>query len=141
MNKIRQALQEDTAAICPFDQIAQQSEQRLAFIRKAVESGNARVATTDGEVAGHLVLEYTFYAHGFISMLYIHPNHRQKGIGAELLRHAENICTTDKLFTSANESNVSMQALLKKMHFMPSGRIENLDKGDSELVFCKFPEK
>jgi ribosomal protein S18 acetylase RimI-like enzyme len=87
------------------------------------------VATTDGEVVGYLVLEYTFYAHGFISMLYIHPKHRQHGIGEELLRHAENICTTDKLFTSANQSNILMQALLKKMDFMPSGRIENLDEG------------
>jgi hypothetical protein len=32
-----------------------------------------------------------------------------------------------------------MQAL-KKMH-NPSGRIENLDEGDPELVFCKCLEK
>jgi hypothetical protein len=31
-----------------------------------------------------------------------------------------------------------MRALLEKCGYAPSGRIENLDPGDPELVFVKF---
>jgi len=54
-----------------------------------------------------------------------------------LVRHVEQECRTPKLFTSTNESNAPMRALLAKLGFSPSGVIENLDEGDPELVFFK----
>ena len=83
------------------------------------------------------MLEYSFYGHGFLAMLYVHPNHRMHGVGAGLIRHVEGICRTEKLFTSTNESNLPMQALLTKLSYAPSGIIHNLDAGDPEIVFFK----
>ena len=125
------------AAILAFDEIARRSAQRRAFIRTAIRSGNAWVLLANAVVIGYLVLEYTFYSHGFISMLYVHPEYRRMGIGVALLRYAESICQTEKLFTSTNQSNRPMKALLAEMNFKPTGRIENLDDGDPELVFFK----
>jgi hypothetical protein len=47
----------------------------------------------------------------------------------------------DRLFTSTNESNIAMRALLFTRGYRESGRIENLDPKDPELVFVKFLER
>ena len=70
-------------------------------------------------------------------MLYVHPSHRRKGVGTQLIRHLEALCTTEKLFTSTNRSNAPMQALLPKLGYAPSGFVENLDEGDPELIYFK----
>ena len=101
--EIRQAEEKDITAICSFDHLAQ-IEERRRFIQNSVRSGTASVAVLDDQVVGYAVLEYSFFAQGFMTMLYIHPKHRRKGIGSEIVRYVESICKTEKLFTSTNES-------------------------------------
>ncbi|MEO0538880.1 MAG: GNAT family N-acetyltransferase [Cyanobacteria bacterium P01_A01_bin.123] len=112
--EIRQAEEKHITAICSFDHLAQIVERRR-FIQNSVRSGTASVAVLDGQVVGYAVLEYSFFAQGFMAMLYIHPEHRRKGIGSEIVRYVESICKTEKLFTSTNESNLLMQALMAKL--------------------------
>jgi len=76
-----------------------------------------------------------------IDMLYIHPKHQRKGIGAKLIRHSEVLCKTEKLFTSTNQSNLPMRKLLKKLGYVQSGFIDNLDAGDPEIVYFKRIKK
>lgn len=59
------------------------------------------------------------------------------GFGGKLLDHIESTCARDKLFTSTNTSNVSMQPLLEKKGFEKSGVIHNLDEVDPEIVYFK----
>ena len=141
MIDIRQAVEADELAICSLDHIAQYDDKRKQFIIDAVSAGRCFVAVVDGNVVGFIVLEYTFYANGFISLLYVHPDFRRQGIGSELIRHVETICQTEKLFTSTNESNVPMQNILRKLGYVRSGTIDNLDKGDPECVYFKRPAK
>jgi ribosomal protein S18 acetylase RimI-like enzyme len=103
--EIRQAEEKDIIAIYSFDHLAQREERRT-FIQKSVRSGAASVAVLDGQVVGYAVLQYSFYDQGFMAMLYVHPDHRRKGIGSAIVRHVESICRTEKLFTSTNESNL-----------------------------------
>ena len=141
MNRIRKARREDAAAIFSFDKIARRSEQRRTFVQNAIRAGNAWLALANNEVVGYAVLEYTFYSHGFISMLYVRPDHRHQGIGTTLMCHMESTCKTQKLFTSTNRSNRPMQSLLKELNYRSSGQIQNLDEGDPELVFFKSLRK
>ena len=60
----------------------------------------------------------------------------RREVGA-LLRHMELCCRTPKLFTSTNQSNLSMQSLLAKLGYESSGLIHNLDEGDPEIVYFK----
>ena len=135
--EIRKARESDIKTICSFDAIAQREESRREFIRISVKSGIAWVAVIEEFVVGYGVLEYTFYSQGFISMLYIHSNYRRNGLGSALMNHFESICTTEKLFTSTNESNYPMQHLLHKLGYESSGVIHNLDEGDPELIYFK----
>jgi GNAT superfamily N-acetyltransferase len=137
MIDIRPAVPDDIAAITAFDLIAQKEDERVEFIRRVVHANEAYVAVEADKVIGYGVLNYTFYYLGCIDMLYIHSDHRRKGVGAMLLSHMEGLCRTSKLFTSTNLSNLPMQALLAKMNYVLSGVIHNLDEDDPEIVYFK----
>lgn len=138
MFSIRSAANGDVDAICEFDHIAQQSKQRRAFVERAVSAGNCFVIEAHHQVVGYAVLEYSFYEHGFVSMLYVHSEYRQQGAGTMLMQHLESICQTPKLFTSTNLSNLPMQSLLAKLGYTLSGVIHYLDEDDPELVYVKY---
>jgi GNAT superfamily N-acetyltransferase len=137
MIEIRKAVEGDADGIISFDHVAQREEQRRSFILDSVRNGTAWVGVLDDRVVGYAVLEYTFYGRGFISMLYMHPEHRGNGFGTALVQHLEGVCRTEKLFTSTNESNRPMQGLMAKLEYSCSGIINNLDPGDPEIVYFK----
>lgn len=122
----------DIDAICAFDHIP-----RRAFIEKALNEGYLHVAEENGSILGYMILAYAFFALGFVELLYVHPDHRRKGVGTALMQYAESICTTEKLFTSTNLSNKDMQSLLMKLSYEESGIVHGLDEGDPELFYRK----
>ena len=135
--EIRLASQSDAAPIIAFDHVAQQQRARVNFIYRAITSRSCYVAVVEQGVVAYGVLEYSFFEHGFISMLYVHPEHRRRGIGYALLEHIERVCKTPKLFTSTDKSNKAMQALLAKRNYAPSGTIKNLGDEGPEQIFFK----
>lgn len=110
---------------------------RVAFIDHALESLTCLVAASSGHVLGYGVLEYSFFSNGFISMIYVASSERRKGIASALLQALTERCSTPKLFTSTNESNRAMRALLDRAGFVASGVIYNLDPGDPEVIYFK----
>jgi ribosomal protein S18 acetylase RimI-like enzyme len=133
--EVRNASPADFAAIVALDEMGRADPARVEFLREALASHVVCVAVDDRSVNGYGVLEYTFFGHGFVSMVYVAPGSRRRGIGRELLRAVEGRCRTRKLFTSTNSSNVAMQALLSEAGFARSGVIHNLDPEDPELVY------
>ncbi|HEX4199889.1 MAG TPA: GNAT family N-acetyltransferase [Chthoniobacterales bacterium] len=133
---IHKATLEDVAAISAGDSKFA-SGGREEFVRRAVQRGGAYVSEQSGKIIGLGVLEYTFFEHGFISLVYVSPSARRTGAGESLLRYFVAVCQTPKLFSSTNQSNRPMQALFAKVGFEPSGIIHNLDPDDPELVYYK----
>lgn len=134
---VRQAESRDITILTDLDHVAATDPTRREFIRKSVASGQAWVAARSGVAIGYATLEYGFFDQGFISLVIIDPAHRRQGAGTALVRHLESICRTGKLFTSTNQSNLPMQALLEKLGYSQSGIIHNLDEGDPELIYFK----
>jgi ribosomal protein S18 acetylase RimI-like enzyme len=134
---IRQARPDEAAAICAIDRIARVEEERRRFIRRSVGEGIAFVAVSDDQVVGYAVLERSFFGRDFIAMLYVHPDHRRSGIGSALVRHVEGLCESERVFTSTNESNLPMQLLLQKLGYRRSGKVDDLDPGDPELIYSR----
>ena len=140
MISIRAAAESDIEALYSLDLIAHSKNERREFIRRTVTAGECFVAVADAAdeiVIGYGVLNYTFFNHGNIDMLYIDAGHRRSGAGAALLEHLESLCQTPKLFTTTNLSNLPMQSLLAKCGYVLSGVIHNLDEGDPEIVYFK----
>jgi ribosomal protein S18 acetylase RimI-like enzyme len=134
---IRPATSSDVAEIFQIDPLAESSRKRRDSIQKAVTAGFCHIAEKD-KILGFTVLDYSFYGNGFVSLLVVRPDCRRQGVASALVKYLETICTTGKLFTSTNESNLPMQALLEKLCFQPSGIIYGLDEGDPELIFHKI---
>jgi len=135
--KISKAKKSDIEAIISVDHVAAHDENRRRHICEWVSGDSTIVAVVDDAVVGYAVLEYTFFSQGFISMLIVAEASRRKGVGTALVSHLEEICKTGKLFTSTNESNKPMQALMQSMSYEPSGVVHNLDDGDPELFYFK----
>lgn len=134
---IRQATIADIESIIEFDHVAQVDEARRSYIAGAVEAESVWVFVMHKQVAGFVIIEYTFFGYGFVALLYTHTDYRRQGIGTALMQHVESICKTEKLFTSTNESNRAMHLLLAQIEFVPSGIINNLDEGDPEIIYYK----
>lgn len=134
---IRTGTPADVDAMIKLDTTAATEEQRRLEIRSWVTSGSAVVADDGSRVAGYAVLEYSFFGQGFIVMLQVAPSHRRRGVATSLVRHIERTRHTPKLFTSTNESNGPMRALMSSLGYEPSGIVHNLDENDPELIFFK----
>lgn len=141
MISLRFATQADINIICSVDSIAEQDHQRREFVAHSIQTANCHVAVVEGQVVGYGVLEYSFFGLGFIAMLFVHPDFRRRGVAVALMRHLEAQCSTAKLFTSTNLSNLPMQSLLARLGYVLSGVVHNLDEGDPELIYFKLPER
>ncbi|MGQ0613946.1 MAG: GNAT family N-acetyltransferase [Planctomycetaceae bacterium] len=135
--KIRSALLSDFYGIAAVDPSVRGDPLRETLLQNHVQGGRCWVAEELDDVIGFFVLEYSFYGNGFLSLLVVRQDSRRRGVGRTLLKHAMSICTTEKLFTSTNESNTPMRSLLRKERFEDSGVIHNLDESDPELVFFR----
>ena len=133
---IRKATLQDVSAISVGDSEFV-SASREEFVRRAIPREGVYLLEQGGKIIGIGVLEYTFFEHGFISLLYVNPSARRTGAGESLLRYFVSVSQTPKLFSSTNQSNKPMQALFSKLGFEPSGIIHNLDSDDPELVYYK----
>jgi ribosomal protein S18 acetylase RimI-like enzyme len=134
---IRLALSQDLKPIINIDDLAQADPPRLKFINCVLAARQCYIVEQREIIIGYGALEYSFYDHGFVSMLLVNEAYRRQGFGTQMMRYFESICQTKKIFTSTNQSNKPMQALLKSIEYQPSGIIENLDEGDPELVYWK----
>ena len=134
---IRQGAMEDLNALIALDDIARSNADRRKQIEDGLTDSEISVALVDGTPRAYLLLNYRFFGHAFIELLYVASDSRRTGLGSHLIEHAQRHALGSKLFTSTNRSNEPMRALLQRLDFQESGVIHNLDPGDPELVFFK----
>ena len=127
----------DLPGIRFVDPLMRADAERAHLIQSSLANGECVVAVDGDEIVGFAILNYTFFHQGFVPLLVVGLGTRRMGVGAALLSEVERRCTKRKLYVSANRSNMPAQWLFEKCGFVESGRIENLDLGDDELVFFK----
>ena len=137
IHTVRTANGADLAGIRFVDPLMRADPDRAHLIQAAVSAGECVVAVDGEEVLGFGILNYTFFHQGFVPLLVVGIGSRRLGIGKGLLSELERRCTKEKVYISANRSNIPAQCLFEACGFVPSGRIENLDLGDDELLFFK----
>ena len=138
--KTRLAGTRDRRAFGEFDERAAKDLQRRELIDAAIAARRCWVAEGFGKVVGYGILSKNFFHRDFIETIYVAEDARRTGAGAGLISAIEKAVREDRLFASTTESNVAMRALLFTRGYRESGRIENLDPNDPELVFVKFLE-
>ena len=135
---VRRGHEADAEALKALDTSVPSDPKRAALIDEWLEHDVVVVAEVDGRAVGYGVFNHAFFRQGNVDMLMIHPDHRGRRIGEQLLRALEAACDTPKLFCTTNASNHRMQRLLARVGFATCGFIDELDPGDPELVFVKL---
>jgi ribosomal protein S18 acetylase RimI-like enzyme len=111
---------------------------RADTLREHLARGECLIARKDdADAIGYAVADRSFFGQAFIALVVVHPAHRRQGVAAALIHAVAARTPEPKLFTSTNESNRPMQAVLSSLGFVRSGIVENLDDGDPELIYCK----
>jgi GNAT superfamily N-acetyltransferase len=135
MRRIADAGPLDAPELVALDHLA-----RASLIETAIAERRCRLLRLeDGTCAGFAVIGPSLLGEAFLALLYIAKDARRRGHGRQLLRDAVARHRGRKLFTSTNQTNGAMQMLLAHEGFVPSGRVENLDAGDPELIYCRLP--
>ena len=139
--RTRLAGTQDRRAFGQFDERAAKDLTRRETIDAAIAARRCWVAEGFGRVVGYGILSKNFFHRDFIELIYVAEDARRTGAGAALLSAIERAVHEDRIFSSTNESNDAMCGLLTANGYKASGRIENLDAADPELVFVKFLER
>ena len=140
MPAISPATPDDLAALVALDPIARHSIERRDAIAEWIGLGQCHVARLDGRPAGYVALTRSFFRSPFIEMLMVAEWARRRGTGRALVAHCIGLLPAgEKLWTSTNQSNTPMQALLPQLGFVRTGMFEHLDEGDPELIYLRWP--
>ncbi|MGA0601647.1 GNAT family N-acetyltransferase [Caulobacter sp. KR2-114] len=135
---IRRATRDDLARLTGVDPRLDTEPGRAAHLAPLLDLGLSWVAEAQDRPLGYVVASTRFFDRPFVDLVVVAQDARRLGVGTALMAACEDQHDDDRLFTSTNESNQPMRALLAKAGYRVSGVIENLDPGDPELVFVKF---
>ncbi len=128
----------DAGFMLALDALVPGRPRNRSWYDRAVQAGETIVATVDGRFAGFAVFHRRFFERDFLSLLIVEPWCRRRGVASKLVAAVEKRCEGVDLFTSTNRSNAVMLASLQRWGFSPTGRIDNIDPGDPELIFRKL---
>lgn len=134
---MRAAGAEDLDEIVALDPLARAGDAtRVCLLTHAVGAGQCLVHVHDDGVTGLAITKPRhFFGRDFVELLGVAPAARRSGVGRRLLQAVVGAPGTLDVFTSTNESNAAMRALLASEGWRLSGRLGGLDDGDPELVF------
>lgn len=98
------------------------------------------VALLNGQVAGVALVKQKFLLGDYLELLGVGVWARQKGIGAQLLRHIEELVfqRTKNLFACVSDFNLSARAFYRKHGYQEIGPMPNfLIPGSAEILLRK----
>ncbi|MBJ8104502.1 MULTISPECIES: N-acetyltransferase [Bacillus] len=135
MENVTKASIDDLGSIVHIDMDVIGNDSRRNYIKHAIDAGNCIITKEDNSISGFLTYDTNFFDCTFLSLIIVSPVKRRRGHASSLISYMLRHSPTQKIFSSTNESNESMQKVFKANGFIRSGIIENLDEGDPELIF------
>jgi len=94
---------------------------------------------TDGQKEGNIWGYIIFSKDGHIISIAVHPRHRRKGVGKELLQRAMKIPYLKKVWAEVRRSNLGAQAFYSKMGFQIMGEVPNYYGNEDALIIQWTP--
>jgi GNAT superfamily N-acetyltransferase len=128
---------DDVGRMEAADPLLASDAARRAHIGDLLAAGFSWAAIVDGELVGFAIVTRHFYGFPFADLVVVAAAARRRGAGSALMAKCEAAHRADRIFTSTNESNAPMRALLAKAGWLPAGVVHYLDPGDPELIFVK----
>ena len=89
----------------------------------------------EGQIWGYII----FTKEGHIISIAVHPRHRRRGIGKELLERAMTTPHIEKVWAEVRKSNQGAQAFYLHRGFQVTGVIPNYYENEDALIFQWTP--
>jgi len=128
----------DIDQLAEIDPLTARDAKRREHVGELLALGLSWGAFGGGELAGFAIVSRHFFNFPFVDLLHVAEAQRRQGVAWALMDHCEQTHDADRIFTSTNESNGPMRALMAKASWRPCGQVDALDPGDPELFFVKF---
>jgi GNAT superfamily N-acetyltransferase len=128
----------DLGRMSGVDPLTATDAHRHEHLGALLEQGLSWGAFSGGQMVGFAVVTRNFYDFPFVDLLVVAEAARRDGAGSALMAHCAGVHDRDRMFTSTNESNAPMRALLARAGWRPAGVVHYLDPGDPELIFVKL---
>ncbi|TXC92903.1 GNAT family N-acetyltransferase [Metabacillus litoralis] len=138
MKNVTKAQIDDLEKLVNIDRAVIGDDRRRDYIKDAIEAETCIVVKEEEQIVGFLLYDTSFFGCSFISLIIVLPNKRLKGYASSMIEYMVSHSPTKKVFSSTNQSNVKMQKVFIKNGFIQSGKIENLDEGDPEIIYYKI---
>jgi ribosomal protein S18 acetylase RimI-like enzyme len=135
---VRAASADDLPALEPMLPAFLNPPYKRGRFERALARGEVAIAEDEGRAVG-FVWTNDFFGHSFVNVLAIDERERRRGYAGVLLEHAERHRLTDRVFTSTNASNAPMHAVLACYGWRRCGEVDDLDHGDPEIIYVKYP--
>ena len=126
---VRTAEPADRGQLASFDEWGQATDESIG-------AGMCFVAGHDTDVLAYGIFNRSFFGRPFVATVFVHPDHRQTGLGTALIHHFEAIAKHRQLWISTNIENFGMQRTLQSLGFRLSGVVHNLAQLP-ELIYFK----
>lgn len=137
MKTIIKANVEDLDKLVDIDVEVIGNTSRRNYIKNSIEYERCLIAKDQDNIVGFLIYDINFFDCAFISLIIVLPSNRRKGYASLLMNYMVSTSPTNKVFSSTNCSNMSMQRVFETNGFVKSGIVENLDEGDPEIIYFK----
>jgi N-acetylglutamate synthase-like GNAT family acetyltransferase len=133
---IRRATAEDLDAVLELDRAAPVGHERSDLLTSRIRMSEVIIFEHEQHVVGYAVTRaHAFFGRDFVELLAVAIDSRRNGIGSSLLQRAVDLSSTERIFTSTNQSNSPMIHLLEKSGWHYSGQLEGIDEADPEAVY------
>jgi len=134
---VRPAADADIQQIVRVDSPLEIKLSRRVSVQNAVGQGECFVALDDRILVGYGIMNHGFFGCGFVSLVYVDPAHRRRGVGSRLFDEFESRCRSSRIFTSTNPSNLPMHRFLASRCYTLSGVVQDIDEGDPEMFIAR----
>lgn len=131
----------DLGLLPRIDPRLQSNATLQAHLAELLDSGLSWTAEAGSDPVGFAIVTRRFFNYPFVDLVHVSGARRREGVGTALMTHCEQAHDADRIFTSTNESNTAMRALLAGIGWRPCGRVDALDEGDPELFFVRFRDR
>ena len=136
---IRAASSRDFAGLEPIAWPPLLEEPRRRRFMRGLDEGEVVIVYGSDVIYAYAWIYEGFFGHTFLAYLAVQPQYRRNALAGMLLRSAEQRAVTDRVFSSTNASNTPMQAVFDRYGWKRCGEIDDLDLGDPEIVYVKYP--
>ena len=135
MKNVTKASINDLDSIVHIDIDVIGNDSRRNYIKHTIREGRCIIVTEENSISGFLTYDTNFFGCTFLSLIIVSPTKRRQGYASSLISYMLSHSPTQKIFSSTNKSNESMQKVFNSNGFIRSGIVENLDEGDPEIIF------